>query len=255
MRTSLVAGNWKMNGSREQVTTLLQDLLPLLRDLTAKVECVVCPPSLYIAQTAEIIKSSNIRLGAQNVANLLNPAFTGEISPLMLREFACKYVIIGHSERRVLLQESDQLIAAKFKMALEAGLVPILCIGESQAQMEAGIGSEIVLGQLQAVIEVAGIAAFKTAVIAYEPVWAIGTGLSATPAQAQNMHAEIREFLASLNPEISTETRIIYGGSVNAGNAAALFAAADIDGGLIGGAALKAAEFSEICHAALRMAE
>lgn len=255
MRTSLVAGNWKMNGSREQVATLLQDLLPLLRDLTAKVECVVCPPSLYIPQASEIIRSSNIRLGAQNVASLLAPAYTGEISPLMLREFACKYVIIGHSERRVLLVESDELIAAKFKVAIEAGLVPILCVGESKEQMDAGQSFAVVARQLQAVIDLVGIAAFGSAVIAYEPVWAIGTGLSATPAQAQSMHAQIREFLADLSPEIAAEIRIIYGGSVNAANAAALFSAADIDGGLIGGAALKAADFSEICHAALRMAE
>lgn len=259
MRKYLVAGNWKMNGSQQQVTSLLQDLLPMLADIRAAVDCVVCPPSIYLDQVYKIVKSSNLysglQIGAQNVASLALPAFTGEISPLMLREFGCSYVIIGHSERRQLLQESDAQIAAKFQLALDAGLQPILCVGETRAQMEAGTGFSVVAAQVQAVLDQVGIAAFKTAVIAYEPVWAIGTGLTASPQQAQAMHAKIRAQLAELDANIASNIRIIYGGSVNSANAVELFKELDIDGGLIGGASLKAQDFSDICHAAMRMAE
>lgn len=254
MRKYLVAGNWKMNGSVQQITSLLQELKPLLADIRG-VDCIVCPPSIYIPLASQLINKSIIELGAQNMASQYTTAFTGEISPSMLGEFACNYVIIGHSERRVLLGESDSLVADKFAVAIDAQLTPILCVGETRAQMEEGQGFNIVQRQLQAVINKSGIKAFGSAVIAYEPVWAIGTGLNATPEQAQAMHAQIREWLASLDSTVAAIVRIIYGGSVNSSNAAALFAELDIDGGLIGGASLKAQDFSDICHAAMRIAQ
>lgn len=252
MRSFLVAGNWKMNGSKPQATELLQQLVPLLKDIT-HVECVVCPPNVYLPLCSELLEASNIKLGAQNIASNIKAAYTGEISPPMLREFACKYVIIGHSERRTLLQETDQLIAEKVAVALDGGLHPILCIGETKEQLDAGLGLKTVMAQLAAVLEKVGIERFKNAVVAYEPVWAIGTGLSATPQQAQEMHAHIRKYLAVLDPEIAATTQILYGGSMNAANAAELLQQPDINGGLIGGASLKAQEFSEICHAAMRI--
>jgi triosephosphate isomerase len=246
VRKFLVVGNWKMNGSKPQVADLLKNLTTMLRDLSPNVESVVCPPNIYIDQVSSLVKSTNIEIGAQNVACSQITAFTGEISPVMLREFSCKYVIIGHSERRALLGETDELVARKFAVALEGGITPILCVGETQEQQLAGQSFEVVMRQLQAVIAVVGMAAFNNTVIAYEPVWAIGTGLTATPAQAQQMHQHIRSL-------IDAEIRIVYGGSVNSSNAAALFAEPDIDGGLIGGASLKAQDFSDICHIAMGM--
>lgn len=246
MRKFLVVGNWKMNGNKPQVADLLKNLTAMLRDLSPNVECVVCPPNVYIDQASSLIKATNIGVGAQNVACSQITAFTGEISPTMLREFDCEYVIIGHSERRALLGETDELVARKFAVALEGGVAPILCVGETQEQQLAGRSFEVVTRQLQAVIAVVGMAAFKNTVIAYEPVWAIGTGLTATPTQAQQMHRHIREL-------IDVDIRIVYGGSVNSANAAALFAEPDIDGGLIGGASLKAQDFSDICHIAMGM--
>jgi triosephosphate isomerase len=258
-RKYLVAANWKMNGSLQQVQSLLQDLNPRLKDLDSKIDCIICPPSTYLEQAFSVIKKTNMQnimqLGGQNVASSLVSAFTGEISPLMLREFGCNYVIIGHSERRQLLGETDELVAAKFQVAVEGSMQPILCVGETQQEMETGQGFAVVERQLQVVIQRVGIEAFRDAVIAYEPVWAIGTGLTATPEQAQAMHAKIRAKLASLDAKIATGLRIIYGGSVNSSNAAALFKELDIDGGLIGGASLKAQDFSDICHAAVSMAE
>lgn len=255
MRNFLVAGNWKMNGSKAMVQSLLQQLIPLVTDLPNTVECVICPPSVYLAQCAEIIQKSNIMIGAQNVSCRLEVATTGEISPSMLREFGCKYVIIGHSERRHVLDEGDKHIVAKFKLAIENDLIPILCVGEDKDQMLAGLGFKTVERQLQGVIDQIGVQAFSNAVIAYEPVWAIGTGLSATPEQAQSMHLQIRALIAELDPTIAAKIKIIYGGSVNKDNAAELFKEPDINGGLVGGAALQAQSFSEICHAAMRMAE
>lgn len=255
MRKYFVAGNWKMNGSMQQNAKLLQDLIPLVSDLGKKVECVVCPPSIYLGQVNSEIKLSNIMLGAQNVASKVSGAFTGEISVQMLGEFGCKYVIIGHSERRQLFCETDQGVAEKFALVQSAGMTPILCVGETREQMEAGKGFAVVANQLQVVLDHVGVQAFAQAVIAYEPVWAIGTGLTATPAQAQSMHQKIRAKLSELDVDVASRVQIVYGGSVNGTNAADLFAEQDIDGGLIGGAALKAQEFSDICHAALRMAE
>lgn len=255
MRKKLIAGNWKMNGSKVETAELLQQLLHKLADLSAKVDCVICPPSVYLDYAHSIIQSSNtqgvLQLGAQNIASELTSAFTGEISPAMLREFGCKYVIIGHSERRRLLHESDDLIARKVDVALESGLYPILCVGETKEQQEASQGYAVVAKQLCAVLEDVCITEFKHAVIAYEPVWAIGTGLTATPEQAQSMHAHIRHLLAEYDAEIAQNMRILYGGSVNAGNAATLLQQPDIDGCLVGGASLKAQDFSDICHAAI----
>lgn len=253
MRKFLVVGNWKMNGSKVITNDLLQQLKIKLSDGGQQIEAVVCPPSVYLSLAQEVIQGSNIELGAQNIASSPVTSFTGEISPEMLREFGCDYVIIGHSERRTILAESDDLIAHKFKVALAGGLRPILCVGETQEQQGAGLGFAVVASQLQAVIDKLGISAFKDAVIAYEPVWAIGTGLTATPEQAQQMHEQIRHKIAAHDPDIAAAIRIVYGGSVNAGNAASLFKEADIDGGLIGGAALKAQEFSDICHIAMGM--
>lgn len=246
MRKFLVVGNWKMNGSKQQVNDLLHSLTAKLEDLSPNVESVVCPPNIYLDQVLQLAKLSNIKIGAQNIACSQITAFTGEISPAMLREFDCKYVIIGHSERRSLLGESDELIARKFAVALEGGITPILCVGETHEQQLAGQSLAVVTRQLQAVIDLVGVDAFNNTVIAYEPVWAIGTGLTATPMQAQQMHKHIRSLVAA-------EVKILYGGSVNSANAAALFAEPDIDGGLIGGASLKAQDFSDICHIAMGM--
>lgn len=244
MRKSLVVANWKMNGSKSMIKDLLGQLLPKLAELNDATECVICPPYVYLNFVAESLSSgTQIKIGAQNLASATTPAYTGEISPVMLREFGCDYVIIGHSERRTLLNESDELIAHKFAVAVQGGLRPILCVGETRVQQEVGQGQEIVTRQLQAVLNFAGTAAFKDAVIAYEPVWAIGTGLTATPEQAQAMHAHIRSL-------VPAATRILYGGSVNSSNAASLFSMPDIDGGLIGGASLKAQDFFDICYAA-----
>jgi triosephosphate isomerase len=253
MRKFLVAGNWKMNGNKVEITTLLQQLLIKMNDLNHQIDCVVCPPSIYIDYVHQLIKNSNIQIGAQNLASNSVTAFTGEISPVMLREFGCNYVIIGHSERRLLLQESDELIARKFQIAIEADIKPILCVGETKEQQADGLN--VVEKQLIAVIDKVGIAAFEQAVIAYEPVWAIGTGLTATPEQAQTMHAHIRHILAQRDAKVAAKVQIIYGGSVNSSNAAGLFTQVDIDGGLIGGASLKAQDFSDICHIAMGMAK
>lgn len=251
MRKMLVAGNWKMNGSKVEITALLQKLLEKLNDLTFQIDTVVCPPSIYIQYAHALIESSNIQMGAQNIASNSVTAFTGEISPIMLREFDCKYVIIGHSERRLLLDETDDLIARKFQIAVDGGISPILCVGETKDQQAAGLSKSVVEKQLLAVLHKSGIDGFKHAVIAYEPVWAIGTGLTATPEQAQEIHAYIRSLLAKHSATIAENVRIIYGGSVNSTNAEALFTQPDIDGGLIGGASLKAQDFSDICHIAM----
>jgi triosephosphate isomerase len=255
MRKYLVAGNWKMNGSKQQIKSLLQDLMPKVSAIGDKVDLLVCPPSIYIDKVAQLISGSNLQVGAQNVARGVNTAFTGEISPAMLGDFSCNYVIIGHSERRQLLGETDEQIAAKCQVSLAEGLKPILCVGETQQQMNEGRGFAVVEQQLQTVLQQLGIEAFAFMVIAYEPVWAIGTGLTATPEQAQAMHAKIRGLLAGLSKEIAATTRVIYGGSVNSSNAKDLFKELDIDGGLIGGASLKAQDFSDICHAAMSMTQ
>jgi len=246
MRKGLVAANWKMNGSRDSNTALLKALVAGL-DGGAAPDVLVCPPAVYLQQAGELLKGSNIMLGAQNMHDQQAGAFTGEISAPMLKDLGCSHVIIGHSERREIFGESDALIADKFAAALANSLSPVLCIGETQAQREAGETEATVLRQLDAVLQQVGADAFADAVIAYEPVWAIGTGLTATPDQAQEMHDLIRGTLARHNDEVAGAIRVLYGGSVKADNAAELFAQPDIDGALVGGASLVADDFLTIC--------
>ena len=244
MRKGLVAANWKMHGQREDNAALLNAMSAGLTE-HSDVEILVCPPSIYLEQIKALLADSNILLGAQNIHSEKKGAYTGEISADMLKDCGCSHVIVGHSERRELFQESDEFIAGKFIAAQASGLIPILCIGETLAQREADETADIVLGQLEVVLQHAGAAAFGNAVIAYEPVWAIGTGLNASPEQ--EVHALIRNKIAELDAQIARDIRIIYGGSVKSANAAELFAQLDIDGGLVGGASLIAEEFLGIC--------
>ena len=213
-------------------------------------EVLLCPPFVYLADLARALKDSGVSLGAQDLCAEDNGAYTGEVSGPMLKDFDCRYVIVGHSERRALYVENDALVARKFMAAQKAGLNPILCVGETLAEREAGETSVVVSRQLKAVLDAAGIAAFGKAVIAYEPVWAIGTGRTAQSDQAQEVHALIRRMLAAQDAKIAGDVRLLYGGSVKAANAAELFRMPDIDGGLVGGASLDAGEFLAICAAA-----
>ncbi|MFZ5576372.1 MAG: triose-phosphate isomerase [Pseudomonadota bacterium] len=246
MRKKLVAGNWKMNGSLAENAALLAAIKPAL----AGIEAAVCVPFPYLAQAQAALAGSSIAWGAQNLSEQPKGAYTGEVSASMLRDFACTYVIVGHSERRSLYGESDELVAKKYMAAQAAGLVPILCVGELLAEREAGVTEQVVARQLDAVIAAAGVASLANAVVAYEPVWAIGTGKTASPEQAQAVHAFIRGKVAALDPAVAAGLVIQYGGSVKASNAAELMAQPDIDGGLIGGASLVADEFIAICRAA-----
>lgn len=248
MRKKLVAGNWKMHGAIQQNAALLEGIKAGVRDLACDV--VVCPPYPYLAQAQAILAGSSIGLGAQSVSEYAIGAFTGEVSASMLLEFGCRYVLLGHSERRSLYGETDALVAAKFEAALKAGLVPVLCVGEALAEREAGDTDVVVARQLSAVLDRVGVSVMAKSVVAYEPVWAIGTGVTATPAQAQEVHAAIRAQVAALDAGVAEGLRILYGGSVKPQNAMELFGQADIDGGLIGGAALVADDFLKICLAA-----
>ncbi|MDD5299210.1 MAG: triose-phosphate isomerase [Gallionella sp.] len=248
MRRKLVAGNWKMHGGLTQNAGLLD----AVRDGMASmpdVDCAVCVPFPYLAQAQQKLSGSNVKWGAQDVHQSDKGAFTGEVSAAMLRDFGCSYVIVGHSERRAYYGESSHLVAEKFMAAQKAGLTPILCVGETLEQREGGVTEAIVAEQLDALIQLAGVQALRNAVVAYEPVWAIGTGKTATSAQAQEVHTFIRRRVASHDGQIASGLCILYGGSVKANNAAELFAMPDIDGGLIGGAALVADEFLAICRA------
>jgi triosephosphate isomerase len=249
MRRPLVAGNWKMHGSRAENARLVDELLAGLPAASAAT-CVLCPPFVYLQEVGRLLRDSALGLGAQDVCADAQGAFTGEISAAMLKDVGCDYVIVGHSERRLLYRESDQLVARKFATARSAGLTPILCVGEQLADREAGRTGEIVARQLDVVLELCGAGALEQGVVAYEPVWAIGTGRTASPEQAQEVHAFIRARIAARDARIAAATRILYGGSVKAGNAAELFAMPDVDGGLIGGASLKADEFLTILAAA-----
>jgi len=249
MRQPLVAGNWKMNGSTDSVTALVDGLKAGIGDVRTA-EMAVCPPYVYIPRVAAELAGSAISIGAQDVSDQQAGAYTGEVAADMLTDIGCKYVIVGHSERRNLYGESDGFTATKFAAARKAGLVPILCVGELLEEREQGVTEQVVGRQLDAVIGLEGVGAFGSAVIAYEPVWAIGTGKTATPDQAQEVHAFIRGKLAVLDPAIAGKVQILYGGSMNPGNAAELLAMPDIDGGLIGGASLKPADFLAIGKAA-----
>ncbi len=249
MRRPIVAGNWKMHGSRADNARLIEELLAGA-PAQPKATCVVCPPFVYLQEAARLLRDSALSLGAQDVCADAQGAFTGEVSAAMLKDVGCEYVIVGHSERRLLYRESDQLIARKFGAAIAKGLIPILCVGEQLADREAGRMREVVSRQLDVVLELSGAGALEHAVVAYEPVWAIGTGRNASPEQAEEAHAFIRARIGARDARIAAATRILYGGSVKAGNAAELFAMPDVDGGLIGGASLKADEFLTILAAA-----
>lgn len=247
MRTSLIAGNWKMNGSLQSVNELIEGI----RTVDAGgAELVVCPPAVFLFKVGGMLDGSAVALGAQNVCNHEAGAYTGEVSAAMLREAGCRYAIVGHSERRSLYGETDRLVAERFAMAVAGGIRPILCLGETLEQREQGVTEQVVAAQLGAVVDHCGIEAFADAVIAYEPVWAIGTGKVATPEQAQAVHACIRALLEASDAQVAAGIRILYGGSMNPGNAAELLAQPDIDGGLIGGASLKAPDFLAIAQAA-----
>jgi triosephosphate isomerase len=248
MRQTLVAGNWKLNGSVESIKELVSGILAGVGE-TGNCQVAVCPPFVYIPLVADLCGSSKVAWGSQDISDQESGAFTGEVSGPMLNDFDCRYAIVGHSERRALYLEDDEFTARKFAAARKAGLVPILCVGETLDEREQGITEDVVARQLDAVIALEGIAAIGEAVIAYEPVWAIGTGKTASPQQAQDVHAFIRARLAGRDQAVADKVQILYGGSVKGSNAAELFAMADIDGGLIGGASLNADDFLAICRA------
>lgn len=246
MRRPLVAGNWKMNGSRASVDSLLAGLSQL--EMAKTVDVAVCPSFVFLQQATAALTGSDIRVGAQDCSSVSDGAYTGDISASMLADQGCTLVLIGHSERREYHREGDALLADKLAIAVTKGLVPVLCVGETREQREAGDAEQVVGEQLRGALM--NQASLEGLVIAYEPVWAIGTGLTATPEQAQAMHAYIRNELASVAGVSANETRLLYGGSVKAANAVELFAQPDIDGALVGGAALDAAEFGKIIDAA-----
>lgn len=249
MRQKLVVGNWKMNGSLQVNQSLLKELSAGVTDACG-VAVAVCVPFPYLAQAQALLADTPLAWGAQNLSEKDFGAFTGEVAASMLRDFACRYVLVGHSERRTLYGENNALVAEKFAVALAGGLQPILCVGETLAERETGKTGEVVAKQVAAAIDRAGIAAFSKAVVAYEPVWAIGTGKTASSAQAQEVHAAIRAQVARADVKVAEGLQILYGGSVKPSNAAELFGMPDIDGGLIGGASLVASDFLAICQAA-----
>ena len=249
MRKALVAGNWKMNGSRQANRSLLSSLLAGV-PAGERVTVAVCPPAVYIPEVVEQLSGSAIHIGGQDCSDQSGGAYTGEIAASMLQELGCRYVIVGHSERRARQHEDSAWVAQKFMAAQSAGLIPILCVGELLEQRQAGQTEAVVAEQLDAVLDAAGVQAFGQAVIAYEPVWAIGTGLTASPEQAAEVHQFIRQRVAQRDAAIAEQLLILYGGSVKADNAAGLMAKPDIDGGLIGGASLDAAAFLAIIAAA-----
>jgi triosephosphate isomerase len=249
MRRPFVAGNWKMHGTRAENAELIEALLAAVPGQPS-VDIAVCPPFVYLWEIARLLKASSIALGAQTVCAEAVGAFTGEVSAGMLKDVGCNYVIVGHSERRAIYKEDDALVARKFVAVQSQKLTPILCVGETLEERERGETMKVVSRQLAAVLDVVKVESLKGAVVAYEPVWAIGTGKNATALQAQEVHAHIRGEVAGRDGKIAAALRILYGGSVKAGNAKELFAMPDVDGGLIGGASLKAEEFLKICAAA-----
>lgn len=249
MRKKLVAGNWKMHGALRENEALLGDLCEGVGAISSEV--MVCPPYPYLSQVAARVAASGVLLGAQDVSPHSKGAYTGEVSAAMLRDVGCTHVIVGHSERRMLHGESDALVAEKFSAASDAGLVPVLCVGETLAERERGDAEIVVVRQISAVLDRVGVAALRGALIAYEPVWAIGTGVTASPEQAQAMHAAIRACVARISQAVAEEVRILYGGSVKPENAAQLFCQPDIDGALVGGASLISGDFLAICRVAV----
>ena len=251
MRKPVVMGNWKLNGTKSTVT----DLIKAFREpanKAANVDVAICAPAIFIGMVESLATGSNLKWGSEDCDVHTTGAFTGELSPSMLKnEFNCTYAIVGHSERRGYHNESNEVVAGKFKAALDNGLTPVLCIGESEAEYDAGKTLDVCKAEIKAVIDLCGIEAFNNAIIAYEPIWAIGTGKTATPEIAQNVHKGIREFLKTFSAEVADGVRILYGGSCNAKTAPELFSQPDIDGGLIGGASLKAPDFTAIIEAAV----
>ena len=249
VREPLVVGNWKMNGSRESVRALLGKIVS-----RGRIGCdvLVCPSFVFLDVASESIRGSDLGLSAQNVDWNKDGAFTGEVSVSMLKEAGCTHTLVGHSERRELLGETNELVAKKFVAALDGGLLPILCVGESLSEREAGSTESVVLRQLDAVLDLVGIVGFGESIVAYEPVWAIGTGKSATASEANAVHELIRKRLAKESEQLSESIRILYGGSVKPENADELFEMKSIDGALVGGASLNAGSFLAICDAAER---
>ena len=249
MRQRIVIGNWKMHGRVPTARSLISDIIEGLPDLSGDLQIAVCPSFVHLDLVSQILNNSEskIELGAQDARAETKGAFTGDVSVSMLKDFGASIALVGHSERRFGLGESDDLVASKFGAIQGEGLTPVLCVGESVSQREAGKTEETVLSQVRVIIDKFGISVLEGAVIAYEPIWAIGTGVTATPEQAQEVHELIRAYLTMENALIADSVRIIYGGSVNSRNAASLFNQRDIDGGLVGGASLKAEEFISIC--------
>lgn len=252
MRNILVAGNWKMNGDTAANTALVDGIVAG-QPASERVELLVCPPFPYLAAVASGVAGTRVQLGAQNVSQHEKGAYTGEVSAGMLRDLGCRYVIVGHSERRALYGETSEIVATKFAAALASGLTPILCVGETLEDREAGNTESVVDEQLDAVFAITGAEGISKAVIAYEPVWAIGTGMTATPEQAQDVHRHIRSRVAAHDAGVAASVQILYGGSCKGDNAEGLFGMPDIDGGLIGGASLKAGDFLAIADAATRV--
>lgn len=244
MRKNIVMGNWKMHGQLAQIHSLLNEVLALL-PLESGVDCVVLPPAIYLAYVQQLLSGSRVAWGAQNVYPKDSGAYTGEMSAPMLQDYDCRYVLVGHSERRCLFHEDEKFVAEKFHHVKDHGMIPVLCIGETLAEREQGLTEQVLAKQLLAVVN-QGDEAFNQCVVAYEPVWAIGTGQTATPEQVQAVHAYIRDLIAKVSQGSAQKLPILYGGSVNENNAQALFAMPDVDGGLIGGASLNARQFVEI---------
>ncbi|MBX3639492.1 MAG: triose-phosphate isomerase [Nitrosomonas sp.] len=249
MRNKLVAGNWKMHGNLKNNSTLLGALIAGLPKPESRIGYAVCVPFPYLASVQATLQNTHINWGAQNLSQYDKGAYTGEVSADMLNDFGCTYAIVGHSERRMLFGETSQVVAEKYAVAQRAGLVPILCVGETLEQRDSDITEQVIEEQLKAVITLVGVESLTKAVIAYEPVWAIGTGKTATPQQAQDIHQFIRKGIAAQDKGIAENLTILYGGSVKANNSTELFAMPDIDGGLIGGASLIAEDFIAICSA------
>ena len=246
MRKPLVIGNWKMHGNAEGIRSLMTELIQAEAAFPGA-EVGVCPPFVFLPLVTELCAGSSIRVGAQNVSQYDGGAFTGEVSAAMLAELGIDYVLVGHSERRELFGESSETVAAKFMAAQAQGLTPILCLGETLEQRESGETEKTVLAQLDAILTASGIEAFENSVLAYEPVWAIGTGKTASPEQAQQVHQILRERIAGEDSVVADAIRILYGGSVKDTNARELFSQPDIDGGLVGGSSLEARQFAAIC--------
>ncbi len=249
MRQPLVAGNWKLNGSLETISELVSGISNQLSEVTTA-EIAVCPPFIYLGYVQQLLDGVDISLSSQDCSDQDSGAYTGEVAAAMIKEFGCKYIIVGHSERRQIYGESSEIVAIKYEQVKKNNLVPILCVGETLQEREDGHTEVIIAKQLDAILDRLGIQGFMNTVIAYEPVWAIGTGQTATPDQAQEVHEFIRNKLDALNKDIAANIRILYGGSMKPNNAKQLLKQNDIDGGLIGGASLNAEDFIAIAVAA-----